>query len=307
LHIFNTDAYQKIRSRYLGAMGFKMEIKQDNSQLFVGLASDQVAVIDLTSLTLVSKIALPLDSKPQLKIDAPQNLSLYTFLLGFNDIMHVADESQYWQIDVSTLPAVVLGAIPKESNTFYPAGRSHDRTKMYTSINSTGAPVTQWDITAGTPTVLQTGNGLAYFMPRIVPSPDDLSFIPISAGSNGEVSVYGSANMLALGTLRVEWDVIAAAFNLTGEQIAVAHSTTLEYSGVTFGRHNPHLQDVHIFDSSTYTEIAKYSVPGYVKKDGIAYGPDGRIYVLLGDRKKPGPEYSWTHVVASSIGVIVGE
>lgn len=303
LHIYNTDTYEQENSIFVGSMPMNMEIKEDGSQLFVFLAGgSHIAVVDLTTHSLLEPIN-----------------HYGGMVVGANNIMYVSVGDQVTLLDISTLPPKTIGSIPAKSiptttgltTRIQVIGRSTNLNVLYTYENN---EVTQWDISGTTPTLLQTVASNIVFstpnVPRISTSADDAIVFSVSpwysTSSFPNLTIHKSADLTKLATLNVQWYITAAAINPTGNRIAIAHDDTLSSSLPLELIHDKRRQDLHIFDAVTYTEIGHYLTEGYVKNNGITYGPDGKIYLLLGEaREIGGGEWPGRIVSASNIGVIV--
>lgn len=301
VHLFNTDTYEVELSIAVGSDPTIMDIKADGSLLFVVLSGgSQIAVVDLVTQSLLTNVNVP-GAPNHLVVDA--NDLLYVSIDGFNPISI---------FDVSTLPAVAAGTLVKGGFTNPISGRSYDRTRLYTHS------LTQWDITSATPVEIQSANIAADFLITTL-SPDDtilaispnLDLTSVFGGASfpnydGDVPFYRASDLLKAGTINVEWTAIAVGISPTSDTALVAHNDSLtNATTLASQRHNRDSKDLHIFELPTFVQTGSYSFQKYVKRDGIEYGPDGRIYLLLGDSRTSPGEITGGLITAKTIGVII--
>ncbi len=274
----DTEALEIEGSLIVGSAPTAMELSPDGSLLFVLLTGgSQIAVVDLETRSALPSIDVP---------DTPTALAV-----GANDRLYVSTRRSPVSIfDVSALPAVSAGTL--SGDTLYISGRSADRTTLYTQRLSTGLTVTQWDISGDVPAVSQTAD-IASGPPRITPDPTDETFAisPISnffestrfPNEDGNVPFYRSSDMLKVGTINVEWSALALAISPVRDEAVLAHSRTVTNATTPVNRrHNRNRPDLHVFDTSTYVETDRLKLRDFVAREGLAYGPDGTLYLLLG-------------------------
>lgn len=279
LYILNLST-QSISSISVGSMPTQMDLSADNSLLFVmHSGASSVVVINLDTQSIENAISLP---------DVPSSIAVSS-----NEYLYVAYEDSEQPAleayDVSSFPALVEHSMDDPFGLFI-SGRSHDRTMIYLHDQTTSSDVDQWDVSNMPPSFIQSA-GIASGEPTITPLAGDVLFL-ISPSErwetrfpnyDGDVPLHRASDMALAGTLNVEWDVVAVAASPAGDQIAIAHQDELTNPATGAGsRHDRYAYDLHIFDALTLTESHRYSLPTYVHRNGIAYAPNGDIYLLLG-------------------------
>lgn len=276
VHFFNTDTYSIDKTIVVGSNPGMMDIKADGSLLFIALlGGSDIAVIDLTARTLLSPIGVP---------GTPNALAV-----GANDRLYVSYASAISIYDISALPAVSVGTISKGAFGTIIGGVTADRTKLFTHDASTALPLTQWDISTGVPTEIQSVD-VSSGPPVISSSPDSTSFLFVGNFSyfdtrfplyDGDVPIFKTTDLLKKATVNVEWDPLAVAICPITGSVLVAHSDTVVNTTRPV-RHSQGTGDLHAFDGSSYIENKRYTLRNRVKQYGIGCGPDGRIYLILG-------------------------
>ncbi len=277
VHFLNTATFRIDRTLPVGSSPDAMDLKADGSVLFVALGGgSSVVPVDLTAQTVLAAISVP---------GTPTAIAS-----GANDRLYVSVHgNSMFGFDVSSLPAALVETTSLGGGLAI-AGRAGDRSRIFTHDASTGLTLTEWSVSAGAATQLLNAD-IASGPPRISSSPDGATFAFVQDTSyfvftrwpleNGDVPIFRTVDMLRAGTVNVEWDPVAVAL-CPGGRIAVAHGdSVVNPTTSTSARHRQGTGDLHLFDA-TYVESARYHLRSRVREGGIACGPDGRVYLILG-------------------------
>jgi DNA-binding beta-propeller fold protein YncE len=280
VHFFNTDTYRVDLTLAVGSGPEMMDMKADGSLLFVALTGgSSVAVIDLAARTLLAPINVP---------GTPTGVAV-----GANDRLYVSILNIAAPIsifDVSTLPASADGTLGGSNIVI--SGITADRTRMMTHDQSSALALTQWNVSAAV-AAFGTSADVYSGPPVIWSSPDSTKFILVGNSTffpdsrfpleDGNVPVFRTSDLLTDGTPNVEWDPLAVAICPPDGKIVIAHwdSVTNPTTPVEL-RHSQKTGDLHVFDGTTYLETRRYALRDFVDEYGLACGPDGRIYMILG-------------------------
>ena len=189
-----------------------------------------------------------------------------------------------------------LDSLP--STDGYIAGRSRDRTTLYTSDegNSFGvgtAVVSQWNLEASPPAEMNNASlfgGTSLGNGWVLSTPDDSRLLVYGQGVAGEdgaafddgmLPVYAPDSLGVIDRLDVVGCLpVAAAVTADDARIIVAHGGPAPNATRDCEAHSG---DIHIYDAATFDQIAALQADDDVHPNGLAVGPDRTVYVLLGE------------------------
>lgn len=184
----------------------------------------------------------------------------------------------------------------------YIAGRSHDRTIIYTSDQGQASEhgdepvISKWDLTNDSPQLLISdtifGEGVEVHGWVLSIPPHNQQILLYGQGveskdgsvfDNGVVPSFDSATFTRGENLFVEYQPVAAAATKDGTRVAVAHSDILLH-GTPGERHKEDRKDIHIFDMESGEELKGVTIvtEDFVHANGLAIDNDRTIYALLG-------------------------
>jgi DNA-binding beta-propeller fold protein YncE len=302
IHIFNTGTYQIETSINVGSDPTFLDIKSDYSLLFATLAGDTlVAVIDLDSLKTLDPIEVP---------GNPTGIAV-----GANDRLYVSSwgpgtpKPPITIYDISSLPISETGIISKGDLGIYICGGRNDYNGLYTHDVTTSLNITQWDISGGSGIEIRDGDiGSGGVKTNSCPS-DSRIFLTWYGPTlifnpridDGYLPIHRSSDLSKMGQLKVDYSPTAVAISHSGDTAYVTHNDYV-FNPTYQDRHDPDRKDLHIFNTRDYNELGHFILPQYVDVHGIELGPDGRIYLLLGDGADN--VYGYRFVTSAAIGVI---
>jgi DNA-binding beta-propeller fold protein YncE len=185
--------------------------------------------------------------------------------------------------DVSRLPVASEGTVSTSPWGTVLAGRTADRHRIFTHDATTSLGLTEWDASVAPATQVLTAD-VCSGPPLVSSSADSATFAFVGAGwplDGGDVPIFRTADMLRAATLNVEWNPSAVAMCPVTGRVAVAHED-VQVNPTTTAPHHQGTGDLHTFDGRTYVETTRYRLRSHVRPAGIACGPDGSIYLILG-------------------------
>ena len=251
----------------------------------------EVAIIEVASQGLFGTIDLNGSTPTSIAFDASNRL-----YVGVDN----NDDTQAVRIfDLNGQPPWPEGASLSVDDG-YIAGRSRDRSVLYTSDEGRGLGgastpiIRKWNLNVPTPEVVASSDVLfgssATVNGWVLSTPGDSQLLMYGQGVEGEdgeafdegiLPVYDSTSLAFEGELIVRCQPVAAAVTFDGKRILVAHSDFVVNS--SFPCEEAHHKDIHIYDAETFTQVGTIAASDFVRPNGLVVGEDQTVYALLGN------------------------
>jgi YVTN family beta-propeller protein len=266
----------------VGSLPESMDFSQDGDKLYVSLTGgSEIAVVDLQALTLDSTIPLP--GRPgTLAVCGTNRLYVGTGPFNIAEAVQVVDLNTGTVVD--TLPTrAVLGCNRAGGTLFtWEQGNTYPEIKV-------------WDLSSSPESLLNSGNIFGggcssepdRFQSRFSPDGSHAYFTVdgCSESYDGRLPAFDALELTNIGSFLLDWEPNALALSPDGTQLFATHGRIV--SNPTFPveeRHDPDAPDIHVFDTMTFEEIDRLSVPGGLIEDffiteygdrSLAVAPDG--------------------------------
>ena len=268
----------------VGSLPESMDFSQDGDTLYVSLTGgSEIAVVDLQALTLDSTIPLP--GRPgTLAVCGTNRLYVGTGPFNIAEAVQVVDLNTATVID--TLPTrAVLGCNRAGGTLFtWEQGNTYPEIKV-------------WDLSSSPELLLNSdnifGGGCSSepdrFQSRFSPDGSQAYFTVdgCSESYDGRLPAFDALELTNIGSFLLDWEPNALALSPDGTQLYATHGRiVLNPTFPVEERHDPDAPDIHVFDTVTFEEIDRLSVPGGLIEDffiteygdrSLAVAPDGSI------------------------------
>ncbi len=251
-----------------------MDISADGQFLAVSLnAGSSVAFVNLETRTLDGNISLP---------GFPGRLAFCGSDQLFVETGAFPDFTQQIQI-ANTISGVIVGTL--ENRKLLNCNRVRDE---LVAFDLTTFPLTEvWDISVLPPALLRSENifgggcGSDRRSYQSSFSPDGSRLYTTvgncSSADDGILPAFYTKELTISQSYLLEWEPSAGVLSPDGTRLFAAHGATV--TNITFSiieRHNRDIADVHIYDTTTSAELARYSLSGRVIPAGLEISGDGR-------------------------------
>ena len=177
-------------------------------------------------------------------------------------------------------------------------GCNHAGQTLFTWEQGYTAPeIKVWDVSVSPASLLNSGGlfgggcSSAHDLYQTRYSPDGLrAYFTIDGCTesyDGRVPAFDAYSLLKIGSFLLEWEPNAIALSPDGNQLFATHGRiVINPTFPTEDRHDRDIPDIHVFDTLTFEEVDRLSVPGGLVEDYVfeeygdrtlAVSPDGLI------------------------------
>lgn len=296
IHVIPKNDLNKWTSVTLAGPPLAMDTSDDGKRVFVAVAAEPaIQIINVTnpgSPVVEDSISLGVGVTPSSIAVATQN-RLY---VGADN----SDNSKAIRaFNISGAPWPELSTVSNIDG--YIAGRSQDRTILYTSdegqasTNGDEPLISKWDLTNEAPQFVISGtlfgtsarrNGWVLSIPmnneEILVYGQGVEGEDGSVFDDGVMPIYNANSFVSNESLFVEYQAIAAAVTPDGARLVVAHDNKLPVNSSPADRHDMDRKDIHIFDMELRQDVAFIETSDLVHSNGLAIDNDLTVYALLG-------------------------
>ena len=284
VHVIDTTSAATIATIPVGSLPESMDLSNDGTKLFVSLTGgSEIAVVDLETLTPAGTIPLP-GTPGTLAICGTNRLFVGTGPLKMAEEVQVVDLVAGTVVD--TLPTrAVLGCNNAAGTLFtWEQGFTFPEIKVWNVSTSPGMLVNIDNI---------FGGGCSFESDRFqsVFSPDgSRAYFTVdgcSESADGRLPALDATTLTSLGSFLLEWEPNALALTSDGTRLFATHGRIVGNPTYPIEeRHDRDDPDIHVFDTATFDEIDRLSVPGGLIEDffineygdrSLAVSPDSSV------------------------------